>query len=635
MAGITPTGYPLADSVSVVVDAYNKYGAKGDEWLLKASNALDELDQVYVEPISFNVDYNIGAFAPRFTRPDRPDDPEVSAIVVDTPDQPDLDPVAVRTLGEAPTEPDLTAYLDYHPPAAPTTPVPTRPSDINVVLDPIDVAARPDYVLPTRPDLYELVLTDFEPITIPEFDGVKPLIDLPELDDGQLAYTDKVYSSELLDAMKVVLAGMMQGGSGLPLAVEQAIFDRGRAREDRLSRKQIQEVSEDMSVRGLPEGNGILAARLREVRADNRGKVAGLNRDLTIDTATKALENVKFSIAQGMALEQTLIQQSEQINDRALKIAIYVRDYGLQRLNALIARANLEQQAYATEAQVWKQKIDAALSALEVRKAEIDEQRVRGEFNKNLIEQYNTEYTALKTLAEFYQTDVEAAKTKGEINLQRIEAAKLILERYSTEVDAYGKVQDAWKTQTEAALGRTKFAETLANIFATQMQGYKTKGDAFFNEGRFGIEKNGQTLELFRSNLARSDQNLRAQLGELDARLRVHGAKVALYEADGNMAQAESAAYDRTVSLKIQNETNRTSVALQQAQMRIDQMLKSAELLVEQIKAKAAALSQLAGSSQAGVNVGASISGSGSQSASWGVNWSGEAPDYAGALAFS
>src|SRR5690606_39382522 len=109
-------------------------------------------------------------------------------------------------------------------------------------------------------------------------------------EDGSLAYTENEYSSELLDEMRAQIRSMLQGNYGLPLAIEQALFDRARAREDRLSRKQVMEVAEDMGARNLVEPNGILAQRLREVRAENREKGHALNRDLAIERAKEALE---------------------------------------------------------------------------------------------------------------------------------------------------------------------------------------------------------------------------------------------------------------------------------------------------------------------------------------------------------
>jgi hypothetical protein len=621
----------IENAYGLVNDAVAYYRGLSESWIELTRNAIADLDSINVEPINFSVDYNVNTWLPAFQRPIAPDDPNLPAVIPVEPVPPVLDTITVRDIGAAPDEPDFSSLALYVPPAPPTDPMPTAPNaaDITPQLDDVVVPLPPDYVLPELPTLFSLNLPDAPNIVIPPFTGVRPLLDVDDVETGPLNYTEEAYVSPLREQMICVLRGMMNGGYGLPLPVERAIFDRGRAREDRLSRKQIQEVSEDFAARGLYMDNGILAASLQQVHADNREKVGALNRDFTIQRAQEVLENIRFAVGQGMALEQILVQQNQANNDRALRIATYLRDYMLQRMNAQVSLANLHMQAYQIDAQVWQQQIQGALSQLEIYKAELDGQRIIGELNSQLTQQYEAGIRAVGVMADVYRSNVEAAKARGEINMQRIEAAKLILERYSTQVDAWGKLNDGYRIRVDAALGSTRWAEAMANVYAARVNAYKTKGDAYFREGDFQIQRNAQDIELFRGRLSLADQNLRGQTAQLDAVLRGFEARVNRYQAQGVVSQAESAAMDRNVSLRIENERNRTSVALQQAQIRIDQAIKLGEILVEQIKAKAAALAQLAASSQSGINYGASLSGSVSES--WGrsasVGWSGEAPD--------
>lgn len=630
IGGITNPG--PQDAYGLVNEAWDHYRNLGDNWIAQSRTAIANLDSIHVEPINFSVDYNVESWLPQFIRPLKPTTPTFGAVTFSPPALPTLDPVAMRDLGDAPAEPDFSSMAQYAPPAPPNMAVPQAPSDVVPVLDPVVVPLAPDYVLPEVPTFYALDLPATPVINLPAFDAAEPVFDLQMPTDGELDFVEVPHDLTLQNALKAQINHMMQGGTGLPLAVEQAMFDRGRAREDRLSRKQSMEVAEDMAARGLSEPNGLLAARLREVHADNREKVAGLNRDLTVRVAEIGVENIRFAVGQGMALEQTLIQQNQAINERALKVATYLRDYAIQRLNAQIAYVNLQHDAYATKAQVWRTQIEGELAKLEVMKSQIEGQRLVGEVNKQLVERYEAGVRAVGALSDAYRNDVEAAKVRSEINVQRLEGARLILQRYDTEVKAWGEVQNGYRTQVEAALGTTRFAESMANVFATRMQGYKTRGDAYFREGEFHMQRNAQRLDLFRSELAGAELGLRGQMATLDSQIKSFEAEVGLYQADGSIAQAESAALDRATSLRIENEKNRIGAALQQAQIRIEQAMKIGEILVEQVKAKAAAIAQLAAASQSGVNFGASISGSMSQSfsKSAGVSWNGEAADYNG-----
>lgn len=619
----TPGNAGPLSAAELVTQAANLYEERTERWIGEITQTLHALDAaLQIQPVNFTVTYNPEGFLPRFERPERPTLPAFPQVTVAERDVPDLEPVALRELGEAPAEPDLSPYLDTAPPTPPNAPMPTAPADIDVVLDPITMPDRPAFVLPTKAELYALDLPEVPELVLPEFDGQRPQFALEAPEDGRLAYVETAYRSDLLDAMKAKLGELMQGQLGLPLVVEQAMFDRGRAREDRASRKLLQEVDEAMASRGLTVPNGLHARALREAHTANRDATHGLNRDVTIRTAEMAVEGLRFALTQGMVLEQTLIQQNEALNERALRVALAARDYAIQRFNALVGYHNLQWQAYQTDAQVYRTRIDAKLSELEILRAKIEQQRLVGEVNKTLVEQFEAEYRGLQALADFYRTDVEAAKARGEINVQRIQAAELLVRRFATQMDAWGKQHDAYGKEVEAWLGRTRIAEVLAGVFATRMRAYQTKGEAYFNEGRFKIERNQQVLEAFRAALASDDQRLRAQLGNVDAIARRAAAEAVLYQADAGVAQAESAAYDRTAQLKIENERNRVQAALQQAELSMQQMLKIADLLSQILRDKANVLGQLVASSQSGVNYGASLSGSLGTSFGYGKSFS-------------
>lgn len=606
----TTSGQVPLDVYNTVRDQIDYLRGFANDFISQAETTLSSLDFLNVDPVTVSVDYNPETFFPGFDRPDAPADPSLPLVTPNLPGDPTIVAATMKDVGTAPTEPDFTNLTAYQQPSPPTDAAPTIPDfRIPALVDPT-LPVPPDYMLPEAPTLITLGLPDAPTLVIPPFIGVRPTFDLDIPPDGQLAWAETPYVSPVRAQMLAALDTMFQGGSGLPVAVEQAIFDRGRAREDQASGKLVQEISDDMAARGLTEPNGILAQRLTEARALNRDKYAGLNRDLTIQVAQTALEGVKFAVANGMTLEQTLIQLNNQINERALKAALAMRDYMIARINAQIGYANLQVQSYRTDAEVWKIQIDGELGKLGLYRELIEARRLVGEINKDMVLRYEAQIRAVNGVAELYKANIEAAKAQAQINVEKIDAAKLVISAYSEQVSAWAKKFDVYRTQVDAALGTTRFYDVLAQVYATRMNGYKIKGDAYFEQGRFQIENNNQAVEVFKARLQRSEQDLRGQIATLDGQLKAFDSRVRLYEAKGNVAQAESAALDRVVGLKIEDERNRTAVAIEQARVRVDQAVKLAELLVEKLKTKAGVLAQLAAGTVAGMHVSAGISGS-------------------------
>src|SRR3546814_9641043 len=147
-----------------------------------------------------------------FTIPEDPALPSIDTTLEDVPDAPVLSTPTVDDLPEAPT-------FDAEAPV-------------------INLPAAPDLFdgeAPEAPDVdFEVTLPDAPDIDIPEFTAIPPLapIDAP---DVTFSYTEDAYTRTI--DVKSVVMDMLAGNTGLPTAVEQALFARARSREDVTAQK--------------------------------------------------------------------------------------------------------------------------------------------------------------------------------------------------------------------------------------------------------------------------------------------------------------------------------------------------------------------------------------------------------------
>lgn len=602
-----PFTMEINPAIPIVVDGYERYIQQGNNWLIQTSSAVNSLANYGVQPIQFGTTFNLTNVEQAFVRPTKPAEPAVPGITTAVPDLPTLAALVLKSAGELPGDIDVSHLLGFTKPDRVDRAMPTRP-DTNYPMIPLNMPSRPGYAVPVTPTLEQLGVVAWTPMQFQAFQGVRPSFAIPVPDDGQLAFQELEYTPALASSIQSALGRMMQGESGLPLVLEQAIFDRARAREDRLSRKQVQEVAEEFSQRGFSEPPGPMAARLREVRGDNREKVAALNQGLAIEVARIGVENVRSGVAQGIAWEQVLIAKVEAQNQRALQVAIFAREYALKRVDALVAIANLEQQAYATDAQVWKTLIEGELAKLAELEARIKLEALKGQVNENLIRQYEAQWKGVLAMADLYRTEVEAAKAVNEVNKQTIDKAEVEARIYGTEVDAWGKEKEGYRWDIEAALAPLKAAEIITGAHAQRINGYRAKAEAITAENRIQLDANGQTLDLARLGLQRADGVRQAEIAAVDAVLRRWAGAVAMYQADGSVAQAESASRDRVTALAIEQNRAQADIAVKGQELQVQQMLKIAELMQDKLKTLATVLSQLTAASQSAVNLGASVS---------------------------
>jgi hypothetical protein len=161
---------------------------------------------------------------------------------------------------------------------------------------------------PVNLDLYD---PERPTVNVPLF---SPDIDLAELmdlaSDGNITYFTEKLADEFtkfmnswfpdhgvhIDDLQARVTAMLNGESGLPRAIEDAIWERGRSRIGKDYLALTQTVASEMSSRGFSIPNGVMVARLDEAKFAGHSATAGFSRDVAIRQAEIAIENLRFAM---------------------------------------------------------------------------------------------------------------------------------------------------------------------------------------------------------------------------------------------------------------------------------------------------------------------------------------------------
>ncbi len=350
--------------------------------------------------------------------------------------------------------------------------------------------------------------------------------------------------------------------------------------------------------------------------------MAEASRDAAIKQFEESLANQRMAIAQGAALEGTLAQLHTDEQKLMLQAATFQRETVIAVLNARISVFNARLQAYQTDAQVLRDRIQAELAKVEVFRAQIEGERARGEINEQRVRLYESQLRGVTTLADFYRTRVEAVKVQADIN-------RFGIDKYRAQVDAYEARWRAhvaeWQGYTASVEGEGKRADlyrTLVDANAKRVDAWAASNNMQFEAERLRMAQHGVDLDVWRAGITRWDATLSGERARLAAVGQAFDAKARIYSADAGVEQAASAAADRSFELGLARERADVDVQLQQAQMRIQQMLGLLAQSAEIQRAKAQISSQLAASTMSAVNYGASVSSGRSKSNSCSQNYS-------------
>ena len=196
----------------------------------------------------------------------------------------DLPPTPDAPILNLPDAPSIT-YVD----------VPIRPQ----IDDNVDMPDAPTIILPEMDVLEAIALPDFQYDEIPVFDVAPPELEvtIPDI-DGIVGGVTKVVAEDYfknntdnaVEPLVLEIRSWLQGnhaGLGLPVAVEQSLFNRARERTSRETDRAVQEVVTDWASRGFSMPQGMLAKQVNDIRDNGKLAIADLNRDVLIRSFDK------------------------------------------------------------------------------------------------------------------------------------------------------------------------------------------------------------------------------------------------------------------------------------------------------------------------------------------------------------
>lgn len=613
MGQITENSATSTGAETLVRDGFDRFVGLAEETFENAQALVEALTEFDIPDFHFDIPFEIEEeLGAPFAKPDRPDIPDVDFTEPATPADIALSPVDVPDVGDAPEFGGVAPI--FSSPAKPDALTATAPGDEPTVSD-IVLPETPDVTLPAEPSMRQITIPDAPTIELPTFDDELPLIDFDSPIES-FNFTEQPYSSLLLAETTARVRTMLAGGTGLPAIIEEALFGRARVREDLIARKATAEVIEEWASRGHSLPGGELNRRLDEVRQTNQDKVSNLSRDIMIEAAKWEIENLRFSVQQGIALESMLINYHNAVQQRAFEVARYMLDAQVQIFNAKISLYNARLNAYGVQAQVFKTRIEAALAAIEVYKAQLEGAKLINEINELDVRIYAQKIQALNVTVDLYRAQLEGVKAQVDVDRGRVDLYKARVEAFAQIVAAKRSEFEAWGEEIRGETAKFTAFEAEARAFAAEVDGFRARTEAMLALPRFNIELQKLTIDKYQADIQR-------YAARVDAEARRVQSMTALFEGEARMYSAELGAESARVSsdtrhfeLGLERAKAQAQLGVETIKIRLSQIQEEARLLIEALRGAAAVSSQLAAGTMSAVNLSAQIADQSQVSAS-------------------
>lgn len=497
-----------------------------------------------------------------------------------------------------------------------------EPGDAPFVED-VVIPDPPDDANITEPTLHNIIIKDIVPVVIPEFTAPLPNTSGIDLPTGNFTWSEEDYDSAILQATQSRVAEFLAGGVGIPSYIWDAIWDRGRDKTIRDSNRLITETTNESASKGWSIPTGSQFKRIDEARQAAHNEISEYARELVIKEAEHEIENLKFAVAQGQALEGLLGGWYQQQVARALEAAKYKYQLEVEIFKAQISLFNAEISLFNAQVLQFKTLVEAELSKLEEQKLYLEGQKIIGELNMQEVAIYEANIKAYEASISAYNGLIKGILGKAENN-------KLKMEGYGIEVQAFGELVKAKTSEYEGLKAEISAEELKVGIFESMVKSYQTEVDAFstkidasYKPMDIRQQNNDNEFKKFASTLTRQESITKDKLQALENAATEFDSKVKSYVIDVENEKNRSAVELKELGIATELAGQTTQANIATADNLTKAAISSVELLNKTSEAMARAYSQIAGSAMGVVNVGAQISDRTSNSASCSTRFDG------------
>ena len=509
-------------------------------------------------------------------------------------------------LEEMPTPPATLALNLPDAPGFTAKAAPSRPSvDTN-----IDLPDAPTLALPEMEALQQISIPDFTFPTLPDFNGSPPTLDVA-VPNVFINWAEPQYASELLPELQAKVRSMMEGGTGLPAAVEDALFSRARERDSAETSRAVQEAFDTWASRGFSMPPGMLAKQVNVAQEAGRLKAAETNRDILTQAAQWEIENIRFAVQQGIALEQLTQNLFENTVKRLFEVARFQAESQISVFNAQIGLFNAQNAAFETLANVYKTRLEGALAKLQAYKTAIDGQVALGQLNIQKVEVFKAKLSAVMSSVELYKASMEGAKVRAELISVQFDAYKADVQAFAEEMGAEKLKFEAYDAQVRGETAKAGVLETQARTYASTIQGIATKADI---KSKFAQLKMEAAKTLIQKYLADTDLHKT----KIDAAVRQSQNNLLAFQSqiEGWKAKTSANVAASEVQSKYADMATRTNIAFSEVQMseynaKMTHAVQLANVTLEATKAIGQYSAQLAAGAMSAMHVSAGVSASG------------------------
>lgn len=413
----------------------------------------------------------------------------------------------------------------------------------------------------------------------------------------------------LADHQKLLMTRVTAGGTGLPPAVETAIWNRERDRESSIMRSAEEDVLRQDAAQGFYTPTGTAQAKLYKVRADYSNKIISLGRDIAIKQAELELTNVMKALEQLIPIEQEMVKYDLAMRQRAFDTIKFNNDVAVQVYDVTMKGFLAAQEARKIGVSLYQAQIQAYESEVQAYTALLGAERAKIDMNKALVDQYIAQLSVNTMLLDVYKAEVSATVAAGELEGLKVKVFDSQVSAFNAQVQAHVARIQGKAAETQVYAERVKAYQTEMQSYSAQVEAKAKEFDARATQFKLIQDTNRLQLEMYKTEVDANVSKQNAEIGYATVYNQANSTYASSIASFNNIqAQVWGAASQAHISAQ--------TVASQVAKMNLDAVQASKAMSLDASKTAAQTYSQLISSYLNQQHYGVSVGGSASLGAS-------------------
>lgn len=381
------------------------------------------------------------------------------------------------------------------PPAEFTVPAPDAPGVSLVYEDPTLSVS-----LPAPPSLLSLSVSNFAGVSIPAL--TDELTELSLVAPDIREYTPGAgYTSSLLTALQARLLDAIADGTatGLPAAVETALWDRGREREYRQQQDALDALERDAETLGYVYPPGVYLDSRLKIQTETNYNIANASREIMITQAQLHLTNIMDAQKTAVMLEGQLLTYTNNVEQRLFDSCKYATEAGVAVYNARVQAYAAYVEGYKAKVAAYEAQIRGETAKVEAYRATIAAEEAKASVNTALVQQYRVQADVALSAIEVYKAQINGIQAKAMIEKIKVEIYGEQVRGYAARINAYTAGVEGFRATVQAEGVKQETFLSRVKAYEARVSAMSRLADARIAEYRGRVEAKTQEWDAYRA----------------------------------------------------------------------------------------------------------------------------------------